>query len=262
MQKIPGAWTNLHQSKEGTSLTTLWSKVSFDNWTLCELLMLRVWNPPFHLGWPNSNVRSRVPRYPAIVFHQPTFAIICVAIVHSVLDIAASLAFTHHPQISLSSCLCIRLKSEKIDALLSNACCNGSFRATNQTISIWLALPWCQIWPCHLCTCSHTHYSTCEAKRLHFMRLIGLNDILWRSRWWRGDWHGNLVIQLVSDGGNTFFCAKGHLLGLPLQTIPEGSILLRLTQGAPVTNACQRHWNAGSCGECIGPPHWTFRPPQ
>lgn len=63
--------------------------------------------------------------------------------------------------------------------------CNGSFRATNQTISIWLALPWCQIWPCHLCTCSHTRYSTCEAKRLHFMRLIGLNDILWRSRWWR-----------------------------------------------------------------------------
>lgn len=62
---------------------------------------------------------------------------------------------------------------------------NGSFGATHQTISIWmLALPCCQIWPCHLCTCSHTRYSTCEAKRLHFMRLIGLKVILWR-RWWR-----------------------------------------------------------------------------
>ena len=79
--------------------------------------------------------------------------------------------------------------------------CNGSFRATNQTISIWmLALPWCQaLSPLYMLSYTLLHLRSKKAS-LHAA-------ILWRSRWWRalGD---EIDIQVVSDGWNTFFSQR------------------------------------------------------
>lgn len=129
--------------------------------------------PTFPFRMAKLQCAIKGPKIPSHCFPS---TYICVAIVHSVLDIAVSLAFTHHPQISLSSCLCIRLKSKKIDTLLSNAC--SGFYSHTAMVPLELQTkrfrsecwPFPGVRPCHLCTCSHTRYSTCEAKRLHFMR--------------------------------------------------------------------------------------------